>query len=59
MLTTRESVQKIFDFQKNKARELKRPITFSEAVALWFSQTMIEQTKNKKKMKKLTVESII
>lgn len=48
MMKSRESLKKVFDFQKNKSKELKRPVTFSEAIALWFSQTLIEKTKRKK-----------
>ena len=43
-----ESVKKIFDFQKFKSRELKRPVSYYEALALWFSETVVYK-KNEQK----------
>ncbi len=49
MLVSRESIQRIYDFQKDKSKELKRPVTYSEALALWFSQSQIvKKVKNRK-----------
>ena len=37
------SLKKIIDFQKFKSRELKRPVSYYEALALWFSETVVNK----------------
>ena len=59
MLASQENVQRIFDFQKNKSEELKRPVTYSEAIALWISQTMINKTSKLKKIDKLSKDVFV
>lgn len=56
MLTTKEYAQRIVDFQKNKAEELKRPVTFYEAIALWFSQTVKERAGRTRRLGKMSRE---
>ncbi len=58
MVKTRESLQRIFDFQRFKSKELKRPVTFSEAIALWFSQTGIQQENKTKRKRKYSKELV-
>ena len=41
MLAKRENIQRILDFQKLKSKELKRPVAYSEAVAMWLTQRTI------------------
>jgi hypothetical protein len=46
-----DPVKKIFDFQKNKSLELKRPVTYYEALALWFSETVVNKKNKPEKSK--------
>ncbi|GAB4380264.1 MAG: hypothetical protein Kow0042_30230 [Calditrichia bacterium] len=59
MKSLQENFQRIIDFQKVKSRELKRQITFSEAVALWFSQIPSSPDKKNNKKKDWITESTI
>ena len=38
MVRSDERLKRILVFQKTKKRELQRPVSFYEAVALWFSE---------------------
>ena len=48
MLVSKDQIKKIIDFQKKKSRELKRQLTYSEAVALWFTQKLVVESGGKK-----------
>ncbi|HFE64769.1 MAG TPA: hypothetical protein ENK14_10200 [Caldithrix sp.] len=58
-MASREYVERIFNFQKMKSKELKRPVTYSEALAMWFSQLPKIQPMKKKFADKLNWESTI
>lgn len=54
MVATDSSMKRVFDFQKFKSKELKRPVTSSEALALWFSETVINKKARPKRQKQST-----
>ena len=58
MLTSRDQIKKIFEFQKRKSQELKRQVTHSEALALWLTQKLVGE-RGKKKMEKSSPELFI
>ncbi len=35
-----EQAKKLLEFREKKSRELKRPLSFSEAIALWLSESL-------------------
>ena len=59
MQVSGEYCKRIFDFQKRISEELKRPVSFSEAVALMLTQTALDKSAVAKKQKKLNMDSII
>lgn len=58
-MASREYVERIFKFQKMKSKELKRPVTYSEALAMWFSQLPKIQPVKKGYTENLNWESTI
>jgi hypothetical protein len=58
MINSQECIQKIVEFQKVKSEELNRPVTYSEALALWFNQ-VTDFRKKKKRVGKVPDERMI
>jgi len=50
MIKTTLQFEKILEFRETKSKQLKRPISFSEAIALWISESMKTPPKAKNKM---------
>ncbi len=49
MFRLTENWIRILEFRDRKAKELKRPISFSEAVALWMSESMTISSRRRKR----------
>ena len=47
MVRSSEHLKKIFKFKEKKAKELKRNISYSEAVALWLTEKTKNETDSK------------
>lgn len=48
MKASRENMEKILKFREKKMKELKRNISFSEALSLWFSEAGKKDKSNRK-----------
>ena len=48
MKSSTENFEKILKYREKKIKELKRNISFSEAVAMWFSETIVNDNANEK-----------
>ncbi len=61
MIKTTLQFEKILEFREMKSRQLKRPISFSEAIALWISESMSipQPTKGKKNLRTTNFEPFI
>jgi len=59
MSNTQDYVQKISNFQREKSEELKRPISLSEAIALWFTQSIDKPKSKKKKRAQVPLEKLV
>lgn len=49
MMQSGEQFKKILEFRKRKSEELQRPISFSEAMALWLSESLNVNPKRSRK----------
>ena len=59
MTNTQDYIKKISSFQKEKSEELKRPISLSEAIALWFTQSIDKPKSKKKKRTQVPLEKLV
>jgi len=48
MISSDEVYKKIVEFRERKIKELKKNISFSEAIALWLSEAKSSQSTDKK-----------
>ena len=48
MKSSTENFEKILKYREKKIKELKRNISFSEAIAMWFSETIVKDNANEK-----------
>jgi hypothetical protein len=48
MKTSTENFEKILKYRQKKMKELKRNVSFSEAIAMWFSEAAVKDEASEK-----------
>ncbi len=59
MIAPKENMKRFLDYREKKSKELKRYLTLSEALALWFSQAVVRTKQKKEKNKEYVLEELI
>ena len=59
MIAPKENMKRFLEFREKKAKELKRYLSLSEALALWFSQAVVRSKNKKEKSKEFLFEELI
>ncbi|GAB4333639.1 MAG: hypothetical protein Kow0037_11930 [Calditrichia bacterium] len=59
MATSKDSLKKIIEFQNSLCKRMKRPVSYSEALALWMTQISAMDGRAVKNKKQVLVEPLI